>query len=245
MIDKEWNNNNKINLLINNCINIENYIKEINILNQKIKKFSYKNKFKFIPEEDKITNLLGELKIFGEIYYNNFTFKKCPIKIQESRKYEVSGKKGNILTKTGTDCKWMGTICGNELEKEIEYKWTIKILKSDSKNIMVGVAPIDFDINSSSDKCGWYLHIHYNNLNPAIYSGPPHNYNPKLTNLNKVDDEIIVNLNMSKRTLKFIIDNKDYGDSYTNIPIDKPLFPVVLLYHKNDSVEIFENENDN
>ena len=45
---------------------------------------------------------------------------------------------------------------------------------------------------------------------------------------------------MKKRTLKFIINNEDKGDSYTNIPIDKPLYPTVLLYRKDDSVEITE-----
>jgi len=45
---------------------------------------------------------------------------------------------------------------------------------------------------------------------------------------------------MEKRTLKFIINNEDKGDSYTNIPIDKPLFPAVCLTHINDSVEIIE-----
>ena len=48
-------------------------------------------------------------------------------------------------------------------------------------------------------------------------------------------------MNMKKRTLKFIINNEDKGDSYTNIPIDKPLFPAVLLYDKDDSIEITEN----
>ena len=47
-------------------------------------------------------------------------------------------------------------------------------------------------------------------------------------------------MNMKKRTLKFIINNEYKGDSYTNIPIDKPLFPAVLLYNQNDSVEISE-----
>ena len=45
---------------------------------------------------------------------------------------------------------------------------------------------------------------------------------------------------MKQRTLKFIINNEDKGDSYINIPIDKPIFPAVLLYNKNDSVEITE-----
>ena len=45
-------------------------------------------------------------------------------------------------------------------------------------------------------------------------------------------------MNMKKRTLKFIINNEDKGDSYTNIPIDKPIFPAVCLAYQNDSVEI-------
>ena len=43
---------------------------------------------------------------------------------------------------------------------------------------------------------------------------------------------------MKTKTLKFIIDNEDKGDSYNNIPIDKPLFPAILLMNEDDSVEI-------
>ena len=43
---------------------------------------------------------------------------------------------------------------------------------------------------------------------------------------------------MKKRTLKFIINNEDKGESYTNIPMEKPIYPAVLLYNTNDSVEI-------
>ena len=45
---------------------------------------------------------------------------------------------------------------------------------------------------------------------------------------------------MKERTLKFIIDNEDKGPSYSNIPIDKPLFPAICLYNTNDSVEILK-----
>ena len=102
---------------------------------------------------------------------------------------------------------------------------------------MVGVAPNDFDINSSSyNTCGWYYYCY----NSTLYSGPPYNYSSKSSGLSKVNDEIIVVMNMKKRTLKFIINNEDKGDSYTNIPIDKPIFPAILIHNKNDSVEITE-----
>ena len=132
----------------------------------------------------------------------------------------------------------MGTICENELDKSIEeHLWKIKILKTKSKDIMVGIAPIDFDISSSAHTtCGWYCHCE----DSTLYSGQPHYYNCKSSGLSKVKDEIIVVMNMKKRTLKFIINDEDKGDSYTNIPIDKPIFPAVLLHTQNDSVEIIK-----
>ena len=130
----------------------------------------------------------------------------------------------------------MGTICENELEKEKEHKWKIKILKTSNYYIMIGVASSDFDINSSTyNTCGWYFFLY----NSYLHSGPPHNYS-KSTNLMSKRDEIIVIMNMNKRTLKFIINNEDKGESYIDIPIEKPLYPAVLLYNQNDSVEIIE-----
>jgi len=106
---------------------------------------------------------------------------------------------------------------------------------------MVGVAPIDFDINSSSyNTCGRYLYCSNRYNNPPLYSGPPYKYSHKSTNINKVKDEIIIVMNMNKRTLKFIIDNEDKGESYSDIPIDKPIFPAVLLFDKDDSVEVIK-----
>ena len=104
---------------------------------------------------------------------------------------------------------------------------------------MIGVATSDFDIYTSDfSTCGFYLFCRLSP--PTLYSGPPFNFSGKKTNLSRVNNEIIVVLNMKKRTLKFIINNEDKGDSFTNIPIDKPLFPAVLLYYANNSVEISE-----
>ena len=45
---------------------------------------------------------------------------------------------------------------------------------------------------------------------------------------------------MIKGTIKFIINKEDKGESYINIPLDKPLSPIVFLYHMNDSVQIID-----
>jgi len=236
LIDKEWDNNNLISY-INDCINIENNIKNINIINENINKFKANNKIQidFSPTEYSLNDFINSLNSFGKIYLNIYSFKECPKNVKEYRAYSLSGENKNIITKTGKDGR-MGTICEYELDKSIEeHKWKIKILYSSGKSIMVGVAPIDFDINSSSyNTCGWYLHCY----DSTLYSRPPHKYNGKNLNLSKINDEVFVVMNMKKRTLKFIINNEDKGDCYTDIPIDKPIFPAVLLYHNNDSVEI-------
>ena len=185
-----------------------------------------------------MNKFLNTIKSFGEIYYNKYSFRECPINIKEERKYIVTGENKNILTKTGSDGQWMGTICEHELNKSIEeHKWKIKFLKTKAKDLMVGVTTSDFDINSTTSACGWYVHFYYSPH--VLYSGP-FNYARVNSNLSGVKDEIVVVMNMKKRALKFIINDEDKGDSYTNIPIDKPLYPSILLWNINDSVEITE-----
>ena len=238
-IENDWNNDNKLYFFINYCINIENNIKNINQINEKINicKINQNIKINFYPhKEDEINKFLNSIKKFGKINWNKFRFKICPINIKEGREYSVTGENQNILTKTAKNSNWIGTFCENELEKSEIYKWKIKILKSKTKNILIGVAPIDFDINSSDYNYGWYFACD----NLGLYSGPPYNYKNKKTNLSKVKDEITVIMNMNKRTLKFIINNEDKGDSYTDIPLDKPISPAVCLVDTNDSIEIIE-----
>jgi len=63
---------------------------------------------------------------------------------------------------------------------------------------MVDVAPIDFDMNPSNpNNYGWYLYCY----NSTLFSGPPHKYSNKGTNISKVNNEIIIIMNMNKRTL--------------------------------------------
>ena len=230
----------KLNYLINDCINIENNIKYINIINKKIKECNSNELNYYICKEDEVNKLFDLIKI--KIGYKNkninkeFTFKKCPKNIFENRKFSITGDSDNIFTKISDKDGWMGTFCEKQLDKSKEYKWKVKILKTLCKNIMVGVVPIDIDINNLSSSYGWYYYLAYSSL----YSGKPHLYVGKETNLSKPKNEIIIIMNMNKGTLKFIINNEDKGDSYTNIPLDKPIAPAVLLYNKNDSVEIVE-----
>ena len=105
---------------------------------------------------------------------------------------------------------------------------------------MVGVAPIDFDINTSEyNNCGWYFKL----SDSCLYSGPPFNKNGDCTDFSQVQEEITVVLDLKEKTLGFYTDNGEQEDAfYSEIPIDKPLFPVVFLYNSEDSIEILEEE---
>ena len=235
--EDDWKDEKKLSSLINDCINIENNIKDIKIINENINKFESIDieNIKFIYGDNNINNFLEIFKSFGKISLDKkveFKFKKCPNNINEKRKYSISGEKENIITKTGENYQWMGTICENILKENEIYKWKIKVLKTYDYNIMIGVAPIDFNISSTIYyNYGWYYYL----FNSKFRSGPPYNYS-KDTKLPIKSNEIEVILDMNQKTLKFIIGDKE--DAYNNIPIDKPLSPAIFLYHINDSIEI-------
>ena len=70
LLDKDWGNDNKLYLSINNCINIENSINNINKLKEKVKQCNnnINSNVIFYPKEDKEINLfLDKIKFFGKI----------------------------------------------------------------------------------------------------------------------------------------------------------------------------------
>ena len=67
---------------------------------------------------------------------------------------------------------------------------------------MVWVATIDFDINTASYETnknyGWYYYC----FSGALFSGPPHNYNGKGTNLKSRNNEIRIIYEYEKENIK-------------------------------------------
>ena len=127
--------------------------------------------------------------------------------------------------------------------------WSIKILKSKYNNgdsIYIGVAPSDIDQNKyNCDKCGWYFGC----WNSSLFSGPPHNfeskkYGPKERKREYVHtgDNVGVVMDTTKGELSFVANGVNYGVAFEGIPLDKPLVPCVLLFWKDDSVELDTSE---
>ena len=191
----------------------------------------------FLPEEKEVNDFLKNILTFGKIHLfnNNFIkFKESPRDKNNKLIYTITGENKNILTKIETQ-NWIGILSENILEKPKLYKWKIKILKNQSKWIRVGIVPKDYDINTSANySVGWCFYDYYH----ALYSGPPFYYSQKETNLSHIKNEIIIVVNTEKGTMKFIIDNIDKGDSFTNISFDQPYVPVVFLCGVGDSVEV-------
>ena len=200
----------------------------------------------FVKKEDDEEIISEKIKNFGQIFFNDykFMFKKCPNEINIRRRFSISGDNDNIMTKKEPEFFWTGTTCLYEFKKSVEYKWKIKILESKSKQIMLGVVPNDFNIKNidpsdfTINMNGWFFYCY----DLRLYSGPPHNYKNKSTSIKELTDEIIIVMNMDRRTLQFMTNDKDKEIQYTDIPIDKPLLPAVCLFNC-DKVEILEIEN--
>ena len=237
----ESNNNETTNLinLINECVAIENNIKDIEMLKNNYKKYE-QNKSKKIDlkfKEDEI-NFLMNIKNLGNICYNDFIyrFENNSIELNNNRKYIILGEKDNIAKKIVEDNKFTLIKTENNIEPGKIYKWRITIFNSKSKIIMVGISKDEINLNISLNNInGWYFYC----FNSSLYSGKPHNYKNKKTNANKVINYIFIIFDMNKGNLDFILDNNRI-EGYTDIPIDKPLYPAILLYDKNDRIEINE-----
>jgi len=75
-IDKQWNDDNKLNLIINECININNIMNDINYINKNIKiyKNSINYNFNFILDEKCKKNFFEEIKNVGYLIENENDF---------------------------------------------------------------------------------------------------------------------------------------------------------------------------
>ena len=154
--------------LIYDCINIENSIKSIKYIKEHLigNNIDKNKNQKFITEDNRFNYLSKKIKTLSRIFYPLFKFRKCPENIEYNRKYNIIGEDCNIVTRNNSNKKktkreYIGIICENELERDKVYLWRIKVLFSYCKeDIIVGVAPSQFVINSSmydDCDCGWYF----------------------------------------------------------------------------------------
>ena len=234
-IDKEWNNN-KLSLMINDCINIENNINDINKLNENIKN-CYSNDKKEIKcsiSESEINSFLVNIKEFGKIVCNK-TFKW-----KSGKNYSLSNN-DLIATKTNggssLNCNILGDII---LPKNKINKWKIKLNKySYNKiydwNILIGVGPSNLNQNDENlyNKT-WTLIC--GSLNVSINSEYQTKYKENKGKL-KEGDIVEVIMNTINGELSFSINGENYGVA-CKIALDISLSPFVLINSEGQSIEL-------
>ena len=158
-IAEEWNNEDKLNLLINNCINIEDSIKELNLVNEVKNKYNnFKDiKFKFDLEEENETNkflekikLLGKLENDCEYFQNSLIIKNNKKYINNLLTWINSNKK--ITTKLlyrksrdGDSYDIFHKLCDNQGA-------TLVLIKSNEGFIIGGYTPLDWDNHTDNWK---------------------------------------------------------------------------------------------
>ena len=160
-IDKNWNDENKLIYLINECINIENVIKEINFSienNKKIKKYNDLNLVKLYPEEKEINELINSFKNFVKIQRDNsLTLFNDSLIINKNKTYIenilkwISPKntlKTELLyrkSKDGDSYDTFHNLCDNKGA-------TLILIKSEEEFIIGAYTPLNWDIYSNWKK---------------------------------------------------------------------------------------------
>jgi len=135
-IENNWNNNN-LTLLINNCINIENNIKNIQLLNDNLGKINnLKIDIKFYPQEEGINKFINSIKIFGKISNTNINENS----LQESN--ETSKLKSSYFINTSSHVHPL------EIIRRFKNNWFCDICRSrsDQNNPSYHCTLCDFDL---------------------------------------------------------------------------------------------------
>ena len=152
--DKEWNDESNLPFLLNNCINIENTIKDINIINEKIENYNnpMNSKIIFLPEDNnEISNFIKIIKSFGKIV-NYESFLEDSIIIKNNNSYCNSIKiwiNSNKLISTLLYRKSENDDSYNTFHKLCDNKGaTLTLIKAKEGFIIGGFTPLDWDNKS-------------------------------------------------------------------------------------------------
>jgi len=128
IINEDWDNDNKLNLIINDCINIESNIKKINEINDNINKLTNNEiNIHFYPDEEKIIidSFLENIKTFGKIVdgslLNNSNIIKGNLEYIKSLRKWINPENKNIkeellyrLSDNGEDYSKFHELCDNQ-----------------------------------------------------------------------------------------------------------------------------------
>ena len=226
----------------------------------------------FYPQEEELNNFIEKITKFGYIFFNRYKFKKplknenynlkekyeniitktgedqkwtlvlsenileneeqfiWKIKILKTKNYHIMAGVTHLLTENENKTNIIKKINFLGCEQKHNDNPFVFFTNQNKNNFI--------EEYKKNNQYGWF----FNCFNSTLYSDLPENSRGKKTNLPKVKEELMIIMNIKKRTLKIIIDNDNLNDEieeiYKDIQINKPLVPAVLLYDNEDSVLI-------
>ena len=227
--------NRKFNYYLNCCSSINKSINTIkkeneslqNLLNSKIYKIDY------YPKEIEVKEILEKIKSFGNVFYE-FEFESCKNNLDEIPEYVLNGEKENIITKISKE-NWIRILSKNILEEQKEYNFKIKIIKSNSKKIMIGIAQITPDfLDTDYFKVSLNLKGKNKNFHKGFGQFPPYGDN--------VNDYFKKNYLMCYLSNKKDDIIKNYGWYFSLY--DSSLFSDSPYNYRNQRINYNDNQND-
>ena len=236
-IDNEWNNN-KLSLMINDCINIENNIKNIFEIKEKIKYCNSKIiEINFNPEKELPPEIIEYIKKFGEILNserNNLNFRFIP-----GNNYTIN-KNGLLAIKNNGGNSFNCLILGDkEIPKNKVSQWSIKINKNKNPeigiDILIGIGPSKFK-GRMQDEVWCILANNLNNVGLRM-KGKSLDYRYNKVQI-KQDDIVTVIVDRIKGNLSFYLNDINLGIVCSNIPFNEELYPAIILYEQGQNVEV-------
>ena len=116
-------------------------------------------------------------------------------------------------------------------------------MKRKGRSMFIGVSHEGIDLSAGDNyaRAGWYMHC----FDGALYSGPPHNYgfpgkkylDPSWGRL-KEGSVVTMRVDAEKGTISFEVDGVELGTAYEEIPLDRALYPTVIISSLGDLIEI-------
>ena len=192
-INKEYNDN-KLSLFINNCINIENSIKNINEINEKIKKCnnSINNNIGFkIEEEEKIQQFLEIIKNFGNIedkYFKEINNPWTSDRFKYTNNFYYTLKENNYIAEKSLDNDFIHLIKSSyQFKKNKIYK--LEFITNYNNGGLFDIGFADFTKSTSFCRLRNYNYC-VSLSNDGLYIDKKKNENFKIENGKKYDFEI-------------------------------------------------------
>ena len=249
LMQEKKNLNDEIKVLKEENRKITNLSNEIQVLkkeNRQIKNLN--NEIQILKEEntkikksnEDLLNLFYEFKnnFKNELNDENFKFK-----FRSGKNYTLS-KNGLVATKTDGGNSWNCSVIGNkEMPKNKFSKWKIKINNIidfnnsiNCWNILIGIGPDNVNEEENFQRKCWCFICGQSKIKIKT-NEKEYFYNNKNKRL-KNNDIIEVVVDRQNGNLSFEINGINYGIACSDIPKEDKLYPVIIIYDKNQSVEI-------